>query len=181
MKTATKGITARGLFEVMRFALPLMAVMAGVVAFLFILKLVPPAIEKEEQTFATIDQAEKAIGRKVVLPAYFPDFLSWPPSQIRGKGQPNAWIALSVNSGEQKDALTIEEWFFPQTEPSPPKVPSIEKTQTQVDGTAASLLVWQEGGVTYRRIYWTEGGMLVSITSLGSLEELSKIAQSVHP
>lgn len=69
--------------ELGRIALSIALMVGAMGIALSLLNRVPPLIQAAgQQSYVSVDQAETALGIRIPLPAYFPEFLGWPPAQI---------------------------------------------------------------------------------------------------
>ncbi len=168
--------------------LPLLLVVAVVAVALRLLNLVPAHIkaQTEAREYATVEQVESALGIKVILPAYFPDYLSWPAYQITVRRRPAIDIRLHFLSRDgSREALSISEILWPWEDVPPPVAIAepgkvLQRTSIQVDGARGTLLVGQgaDGG-NLNQLRWQQGDRYIVVTTIHSLPELVRIAGSM--
>ncbi len=147
----------------------------------------PPApnVLDERLSFPSIEAAEKELGVRVATPAYFPSYLSWPPSSIRAQREPVKVVSLLFRSSEGQQGLQIRELFW-QGETLPFPVPEpldiAQRKVVDVNGTAGQLLLGSgQGGTTVNQLRWRVGGIHFILTAVFPPEELLRIAESIEP
>ena len=166
-----------------------LVVVLGIVALgLRILHLVPPHLAPEPmRTYATVEEARRVTGLPLYLPAYFPDFLRWPPEEVHGWTEPGPRISVTVILRDSvQPVLWIEEWVYRPGESVPdlPKAAQIVERETVDMGKG----VWAEmvsykvlGAPLYHRLFWDQEDVRVLLTASLPLEELLRMARSMYP
>ena len=145
---------------------------------------VPKNVLDERLSYPTIEAAEKDLGVKVATPAYFPSYLIWPPSSIRGQREPVKVVSLLFQSSDGQQGLQIRELFW-QSESLPFAVPEplhvAERRAVDVDGIAGQLLLGSgQDNTPINQLRWRAGGVHYILTTIYSPEELLRIAQSMQ-
>ncbi len=107
----------------------------------------PPNVLDEKLAYSSIEAAEKDLGVQVLVPYYFPSYLSWPPSSVRGQREPAKVVSLLVRSADGQQALQIREIFWrggqlPFPIPEPAEV--TETRDVDLDGCRRSCC-WGRG------------------------------------
>ena len=175
--------------EVFKTVIPLAAVLGLIALGLRILNLVPPYLAQEEpmQTYATVEEAHRSTGVPVYLPAYFPDYLRWPPEEVRGWTRPQPKLSVAVVLRESgQPVLWLEEWLPLPDEP-PQEVPKtaqvVERgTLALQEGVDAEVVAYRGTDTQlYYRLLWYQGGVRIMLTAALPYEELVRMVQSMHP
>jgi hypothetical protein len=139
----------------------------------------------KDRTFPTLPELERAIGRRLTVPTYFPSSVSWPPESIRLWGSPPGAAVLRFVSSEGRPRLVFAQGLKEgQSLPADAAVAGfmVEHVATRVGMDDAVLSrVRAEDGVLWHQLQWRRGGRDFLMRSNGALEELLKMAASVHP
>ncbi len=144
----------------------------------------PQNVLDERLSYPSIEAAEKDLGVQVATPAYFPSYLVWPPSSIRGQREPARVVSLLFQSSDGKQGLQIREIFWqgdslPFAVPEPLNV--AERRAVDVDGNAGQLLLGSgQEGTPVNQLRWRTGGVYYVVTTIYPAEELLRIAQSMQ-
>jgi hypothetical protein len=175
--------------EMSKIVLSITILMCVVLISLYVLKKVPAYIQKSEQkSYSTVEEAEYSLGFRILLPSYFPDYLIWPPKEIRVVRKPSLIITLVFTSqGDGKPSLVIHEIISNTDESKGAGVDSMEpngdseEIQVSVGGAKGTLeLGVVEKGSRWTQLSWRQGDRKIVLTSNGSVEDLLKIARSIH-
>lgn len=157
-------------------------VVAGVLA---LLNWLPGALDPGlMKRYPTVDAATSALGlRKVYVPAYFPQSLGWPPSEVLAQGRPYVAMVMSfTRAGDGETALVISQAASRRFEPDPTiRFHSIgERVTLDLRGRAAQLEAGTcEDRSACSRIQWDEDGMRIMLVMKASSVELIRIAESM--
>ena len=122
----------------------------------------PP--EHGPRDYASVEAAEASLGFKIALPSYFPDYLSWPPAEIRGQllPSPRAEIFFDSTSGESNVLVIYQIATDSDSLPVPlPLVKNVlEETPVSI-GDSEGVMVSAEGtgGQALSGAYWKSGGV----------------------
>jgi hypothetical protein len=135
----------------------------------------------------SLEEAEQRVRARLILPAYFPDSLSWPPERIRvlpGKppavaltlsgrdgGSPQLVLAQTVGRGEVSDRLL----------PVAGALDDSRVALARAEGAQGRLrrVVGPDGEI-WRELAWIQDGRSLVVRSKGSLEELLRMARSAR-
>ena len=126
---------------------------------------------------------ERATGRRMPVPAYYPDSIEWPPAEARWhttgaaaiwcRQRPGGGIALIVAT-----AATGGDGIGGDVVPATVEL----QHESATLGTRAAVLsrVRDADGVVWQQATWTGRGEIILVRYRGTLDELLKIAGSVH-
>jgi YD repeat-containing protein len=130
----------------------------------------------------TVDEAERRLHARLLIPYYFPDTHAWPPRRIRFvAGSPGA-AALEVGPRRDGAPLLIAQTVAPGELPARLVAPATELDRSEVAvGAARGRLarVIDEGEVAWQ-LTWKQQGRTVLIRSRGPVEELIRMARSAR-
>lgn len=183
--------------EMLKIVLSITLVMCTIVISLYLLKNIPSYIhESEEKIYITVEEAEYAIGLRIFLPSYFPEYLKWPPSTIQVSRKPSLTISLVFLSRNhispslvihQSPSLVIHQIVSNIGKSNDvelnfmePKIP-FKETQVSVGGAKGALIVGEgEDGKRWSRLSWKAADRKMVLIANCSVEDLLKIARSIH-
>jgi len=163
------------------------ALVAGVAALaLYLLGLVPGYLQPPEngpRDYASIAEAEADLGMSIILPAYFPSYLAYPPAEIRGQREPLPSAQLTFH-GQYGDTPVL---IITQTRGdngAPVSLPWMEKAGNRTTitiGEGEGTLVNGAGkdGQPLAGAYWQAGGYSFTVVTTRSERELLNIIRSM--
>lgn len=169
---------------------PLVSLAALLVAFAALLRAgdrlpgwiagVPPGI----RVHATLADAERAAGRRLALPSYFPSTLAWPPSAIRSTAPPRA-LAVAFDGADGRasrllvcDALDLRSGCAP---PLVDPVTPMESREVDLGGVTAHLRrVLDPAGRQLTDIAWSRGARTHLLRFEGPVDQALLMAQSIE-
>jgi len=130
-----------------------------------------------------VRQLERESGRRMPVPAYFPDTIEWPPAEARmhTRGSAAIWCRQRTGRGI---ALVVATAPPCTREIAAAVLPASVELQRE-EGTLGSLPAVvsrvrdAEGGL-WQQVQWQTPDQIVLIRYRGTLDELLKIAGSVH-
>ena len=136
------------------------------------------------QTFNAVEEAEYKLRIKLLLPAYFPDYISWPPAETQAQQRPYRMVSLSFRDRRNQDLMmTIHQVFSEQT-PSLPELFPLNSYGQEIPiklnrqaATFASFI--KDDGQRWNCVWWRGSDRQVIITARFSETELLKIAKSM--
>jgi hypothetical protein len=132
---------------------------------------------------ATIQEAERRLGARIVLPGYYPARLAWPPAEIRvagGRrgsvrltfvarhGGPGVEMLAAIRAGDALDPALLANRTV------------LSSRRTVVGGHPASLAAVLVEGEPWQELSWSVDGRAVLLRTQGDLDELMRIAHSLH-
>lgn len=133
----------------------------------------------------SIDAVERAAGRRLALPAWFPRSLPWPPSRVQVLGVPPEAVALELGAADGGVPLLVLAESVRAPVPWPAAFfPPAAEFQTQAlawrGGQARLTRLRGEDGAAWLELAWEQDGQAFAFRSRGSLEQLLDLAASVH-
>lgn len=177
----------RGGLDLLRAVGLLVLVLAAAAATLAALDGVPAWVNGESRDVRlakSLEDAERRVRARLVLPAYFPDTLQWPPQRIRvlpgqvpavslvftlrAGGEPRLVITQTIGAGEIPERLL-------------PVAGALDESRVAVGKTPGTLrrVVGPDGEI-WRELTWIHGGRTIVARSKGTLEELIRMARSAR-
>ena len=162
------------------------AIMFVTVIMLALLNWFPSAVQKEGiRKYKSIEDVETQLKiKKIFLPAYFPQYLIWPPAEIYAQRKPYNMVLMHFTNYERKEiVLSIR-----QVDPADPAplVSRIEpvtikqRDNVLIKGRKGLLsIALCPGGEPCNSVRWREEGYEVEIIAKDSVKELLKIADSM--
>ncbi len=130
----------------------------------------------------TVDEVERRLRARLLLPYYFPNTLSWPPHRIRFTVGPPGAAALSVDAREGSPRLFLAETLGPGSVPDQlvPDAQVIHSSPVDVGTARGTLSRVVEDGAMAWEIRWEQSGRKLLVRSRGTVDELLRIARSVR-
>lgn len=174
--------------EVGRSVVAIAAVLGGIAVLLSGLNRVPvvlqPEVSHRFKDFSGVREAERELKTKIWIPAYFPDYLSWPPALVRvEKGEPPV-VVLGILRNPQHDlsllllqSLGKGDW---QALSVPAVTSVVETRQVALKKSRAILSRTMDGsGQIWTRLQWESASRRFLLIGQSSTEELLRIAGSM--
>jgi hypothetical protein len=176
----------QGKMELARMLATLAWILGATVAGIAALGTVPAWLEGESahvRTAATIQEAERRLGARILVPGYFPQRLEWPPERIRvagGRrgsvrvtvaardGGPGLEILQATREGEAIAPVLLEGRTVLRSGPTTVGVVPARISDVLVDGHPAHELAWELRG------------RAMLLRSAGDVDELFRMAKSAH-
>ncbi|BDG07388.1 hypothetical protein [Anaeromyxobacter paludicola] len=172
--------------ELARAALVFALVSGVTVILLGALDALPSVLRGEDRRVhpvPTVQEAERRLRSRLVLPAYFPDTLRWPPALIRVQSSPPA-VAMEIQARDGEPRMLLAQSVgadeAPPSQLVPPS-PAIGVSTVAVGKLPGKLgrVVGPDGRIWYE-LSWVTAGHRMVYRSAGSLEELLKMARSAR-
>jgi hypothetical protein len=135
------------------------------------------------RTFATIQEAERRLGARILIPGYFPERFVWPPKTIRvasGRrgsvrldldtrdGSPDLHILQSTREGEPIAAELLQDRTVLRT------------SRTRVGSHPATISDVLVDGIPQRELAWELQGRAMILRSAEDVEDLFRMARTSH-
>jgi len=135
--------------------------------------------------FQSVEGAERALGERIYLPAFFPDTLNWPPASIRVfAGPPKAAaVAFSARDGRSTRLVLYQAPGAGESIPMAlmPAGRVLHKTDvTMPDGSAVLFRLELPGGLIGNDLVWYRAEETLALRYVGPADELMLIARSLH-
>jgi hypothetical protein len=128
-------------------------------------------------------QLERESGRRMPVPAYFPDTIQWPPAEARmhTDGSAAVWCRQRAGSGT---ALVVATAPPGTREIAAAVLPASVELQREAGtlGSRPAMVsrVRDAEGALWQQVQWELQGQIILVRYRGTLDQLLKIAGSVH-
>lgn len=132
---------------------------------------------------ATVQDAERRLQARVLVPGYFPERLAWPPAEIRVAGGRHGSVLLAFACRDGGPAVELLQTLEPGEEIAPELLGArtvLKTSPASVGGGAATLSDVLAGGTRTRELSWKVQGRTMVLRSAGDVEELFRMAKSAH-
>jgi hypothetical protein len=132
---------------------------------------------------ASVDDAERRLGARLLTPAVYPERLAWPPAEIRIAGGRGGSAALALHDRAGRPALVLLQatedgsQIAPALLGEPTVLASRHTTIGALPATLSSILV---DGDPWQELSWELSGRAIVLRSRGEVDELVRIARSMH-
>lgn len=163
-------------------------VVIGVVAMvLYLIGLVPDYVHGYKnglKEYGSIEEAQADIGFRLVLPSYFPSYLSWPPDRVYGRREPVPVIqALFLSQYGYAEVMIISqiESKSPDLPVSLPWIETIEEQSSIALGDHTGVMITgsRADGQLLNGAYWRSGDFYFVVITTHSARELLTIVRSM--
>ncbi len=173
--------------EFVRVVATLVIVMVTLAAMLALANAVPRwlgGVPAGVVRVASIDDAQRRLATRLLLPAYFPDTLAWPPARVEVVHGPPAAVALGF-TGRQGDGerLVLVETLASASPPAElwPEMRRLSSSHVTLE--AGDVELWRvlgpDGGF-WQELVFDVGERRVGLRSRGSIEDLVRMARSLE-
>lgn len=128
-------------------------------------------------------ELERESGRRMPVPAYFPDTIEWPPAEVRihTGGSAAVWCRQRAGGGIALIVATAPPGAREIAAAVLPASVGLQREEGTVGSRPAFVSrVRDAEGVLWQQVQWQTPGQIVLVRYRGSLDELLKIAGSVH-
>jgi hypothetical protein len=157
---------------------------AGLLVIITVLDWLPGAVDKGGmRPYPGIQELRKEPGLgDVLVPAYFPEGIKWPPRLVLGQMTPFTAVVMEFDGEDADRVLVISESASADFEPGHAARFSELRQSVNLDLQGRPALV-ETGlcadGVACSRLSWQEGGMYVRLFMKAPSVTLIRIAQSM--
>ncbi len=179
-------LSAKGM-ELLRALATLGLVMGGATVALAALDAAPGWLSGEPRgvrRLQSVDEAERRLKARLYLPGYFPDRYRWPPSAVRLLLGDPASVALAFEARQGGLALELGQTVGGQGAISPLVLPPAEVLQRSpvrlAGGEGILARVVGGDGDVWDEVAWSQGGRTLVLRGKVGVEELLRMARSVH-
>lgn len=162
------------------------AMVVAVTVVLNVLNWVPTIFQREGvRKYKTVEDAKVELKlSKIFLPSYFPQYLTWPPSEIYGRRKPAKMVLMHFISYDRKDVvLSVMQAESRDPHPLKSRIEPIKirkREEILIKGRRGELsLALCAGGEPCNSVTWESEGYTFTIIAKDSVEELLKIAESM--
>jgi hypothetical protein len=137
------------------------------------------------RVYATVADAERALGTRLWVPASPPDSLDWPPARVDAWPGPPTSVAIRVRgrSDGREQLVVVQSIGAPASPPDVLLEPMQELLTMRVPVGAHSAALTRglaPGGRVLHDLSWDEGSRRLTIRYAGPVEELLLIAASLE-
>jgi len=132
---------------------------------------------------ASVEEAERRLHARVLLPAYFPDSFRWPPATVRVTAEDGGAVSLAFLALDGTPSLVLAQGLGGKGPLPPallPEAAPIHRQSAPLGEGATLSRVVGEDGTLWSQLEWTAGGRRLVLRGKGSLEEMLRMARSVH-
>jgi hypothetical protein len=161
-------------------------VLGGAAFALVVLDAVPTWLHGEPRGIRrapSVEDVERSLQAKVLLPAYFPDTLRWPATAVRFTREEGGAVALSFSASDGAPALLLAQTLGPGAtlpEALLGRRAVIQRQSAPLGEGAVLSRVVVEDGTLWNQLDWEAGGRRYVLRGRGSLEDLIRMARSIH-
>jgi hypothetical protein len=131
---------------------------------------------------ATIQDAERRLGARILVPGYFPDRLDWPPRSLQVAGGRRGSVRLELSARHGPDLHILQ-----ATGEGEPIAPELLTNRTVLRTSRATVLAHPAtlsdvlvDGTLHRELAWEVQGRAIILRSSGDVEELFRMARTSH-
>lgn len=175
-----------GSMELARMVATLAWVVAATAAGIAVLGALPAWVEGESRkvrTAETIQEAERRLGARILVPGYFPQRLDWPPRRIRLAGGRRGSVRISVGARDGGPGLEILQATREGEAIAPVLLEGrtvLRSGPTTVGRVPATILDVLVDGHPAHELSWDLHGRAMVLRSAGDVDELFLMAKSAH-
>lgn len=132
-----------------------------------------------------IEEAQHQVHARLLVPAYFPDSLAWPPARVELVIGPPATVALSFtgrDGGEEILRLVqVVDADLPPASETWPAATTVSTTRVTLDDTTRDLTrVLTRDGSFWHELHLTIDGRRVAFRTKGSIADLLRMAGNLE-
>ncbi len=156
-------------------------------AVLFLLGMLPSHLQALPgvREYDTLEEAQRALGFEIVIPTYFPSYLSWPPARITVEISSVSQVETLFVSSEQNTEVLLVMQSTAKDGSLPPSLPWIETVLDEmpisVGDSAGSLVIGGgENGQLMNGAQWKTNNFLFTMVTTQPVQELLSLARSMH-
>ena len=131
----------------------------------------------------SVEEVERRLQSRVLLPSYFPDSLRWPPSLVRFTREDGGSVALDFQGKDGAPALLLAQTLSGAAaipEGIQGRLAVIQRQSAPLGEDAVLARVVAEDGTLWNQLEWTRSDRRFLLRGRGSLEDLIRMARSIH-
>jgi hypothetical protein len=132
---------------------------------------------------ANVAALERDSGRRMPMPAYFPEAIAWPPAELRlhSGGSASLWCRQRAGSGLALVVAAAPAGTRGIAAAVLPAAVELQREEAPLDARVATVSrVRDADGAVWQQVQWTAGRQIILVRYRGTLDELLKIARSVR-
>ncbi|MEW6409821.1 MAG: hypothetical protein AB1488_06880 [Nitrospirota bacterium] len=159
---------------------------AILIVALKVINWIPVAIQKDEiRRYRDIEEVKSKLKIKdIYVPAYFPEYFSWPPSEIWAQKKPFPAVIMHFIYKDRRDiALIIAQTYSKSDFSAQFKIKPLhikERVRLSIKGRDGELVLGLcENNVPCTQVSWIEGAYRLNVIGKYPPIELIKIAESM--
>jgi hypothetical protein len=184
--SVTEGAAGAGGMELARMLATLAWVVGATAAAVGALGAVPGWITGESgavRSAPSIQDAERRLGARILVPGYFPERLEWPPQRILVSGGRRGSVRLLIGARRGFGVELLEATREGEAI-APPLLEDrtiLRTARTKVGAHPATISDVLVDGRSFRELAWEVQGRAMILRSAGNdIEELFRMAKSAH-
>jgi hypothetical protein len=136
------------------------------------------------RVYASIEEAERAIGARVWLPAYYPDELDWPPASVEATvNEPLVVVVRLAARADGSERLVLAQSIGSPAAPPDaflPRADELSAAEVEVGRHRARLARVLVGPYERHELRWDQAGRCVTLRYAGPVDTLLSIAASLE-
>lgn len=160
---------------------------AGVMVLLVIMNWIPRVAQKDTlRQYDSIEQVRSSLNiRKIYIPSYFPQHITWPPAKIMAQASPFPALVMSFTGAGKEETVLVLSQSAGETLRTAEQLELSDIREERpfvMRGYDAMLTVGEcRDKQPCSRISWSEDGFLLTVQMRSAPFELTRIAESMHP
>jgi hypothetical protein len=131
----------------------------------------------------TVQEAERRLGARILVPGYFPERLVWPPRTILVAGGRRGSVRLDLDARDGGPDLHVLQ-ATREGEPIAPELLAgrtvLRTSRATVGAHPATLSDVLVDGIPQRELAWENQGRAMILRSAGDIEDLFRMARTSH-
>jgi hypothetical protein len=132
----------------------------------------------------SVEEVEQRLSQRLLLPAYFPDTLRWPPATIRIHDGPPPSVALTFLDQSGETVFVVYQSFGTPAAPPRELLPPMQALQSSRvalhDKDAELVRLLGADGRIWHDVAWRDEGRAVTLRFRGAVGELLTMARSTR-
>jgi hypothetical protein len=136
------------------------------------------------RVFASVEEAERAVGARIRLPGYYPEDLRWPPTRIEvSRSVPPTVVIRVAGRDGARERLVVAQCIRGTASPPPDLLPpgqAMETTRVQLGSTTAHLVRVLLGPRELHDVWWDQRERRITLRYTGPVRQLLLMAESLE-
>lgn len=174
--------------ELGRIILSIAIALCSIAIVLSLLNRVPALLQESARTkYATVEEAEQALGLRIPLPAYFPEFLGWPPAEITATREQALVVTLVFSSRRSGEPALIVHEVLRAANEEVPELPMLQperpvrEARVLIGGVSGALRTGTDReGRRWSRLTWRVADRDMILVASFPEQTLLTMARSIH-